>query len=597
MRSFSIQRLTEFFERPLASLLAWLTIPVLIAFIFGEQLENTYRKPYFLGFGMALFTIVAFIVSLNWRSVRSSIRSKLECPVQMTTGWGLVGVAIGLRYALLDFVPPPLPGFEEMQTGGAAIRIAHGAELPLMFRLTNVLGGLGFTLMDNSLEALRFGFKVAGCLSVLVMALLLRRIGVSWIPTLLAVFTMATLRWLVIAGGAADELFSSILLEVLLLYCVVGSYTSRENWLVWAGFAGLFGGLLAYEYDSYKIVFMLPPAFWLMQALTTSDLERRRHTLQAGGSYICVFAVVALPVIATVINDPGASPFLDGFNRNWVERTAVSPDVTSYLQRSAGFAWGYIQSLIGQIDSHSSSHYRPPGESMVPAIVGTLFALCWLYALQRPPSLFVRIVALVAIVMVLSTSLLANNANVGRLTPVLPLLILLTGVGVDALLRHCQSGDVPRLLRQVPYYAVALTALIVVGNIAAAVKTSYSEPVLREYANNQYSICRSIAAEPRGYQVVQVYAPSQCNLGDDLWLYPDITASVENITHLPSESYIAASSLVIIGDSNGLPEDRISEFVNLASRMHSTHTLRTSETLLGDVVAVSFCYECSSPLG
>ena len=247
MRSVTNRTLSNLFEQPILSLLAWLTLPLLTAFFFAEQVENTYKKPYFFGFGMAIAIVVALIVSFNWRSLRASLEARVLGGFSLPLGWSLVLLAIALRFGLLVLLPPPLPGFEEMQTGGAAIRIARGAELPLVFRFTIIFGGLGFALADNSLAALRLGFQLVGSLSILVMALLLRRLGLSWIPTLLAVFIMATMRWLVIAGGVADELFSSLIFEVLILYCVVGSNTSRENWLPGAGFAGLFAGLLAYE--------------------------------------------------------------------------------------------------------------------------------------------------------------------------------------------------------------------------------------------------------------------------------------------------------------------------------------------------------------
>ena len=583
------------FEQPLLSFLVWLTVPVLTAFLFGEQVENAYKRPYFVGFGMAIAIVVGLIVSLNWRSLRASIGARLPVGSSLAVGWSLVVIAIALRYGLLELIPPPLPGFEEIQAGGSAIRIARGAELPLMFRFTNVLGGLGFALADNSLEALRAGFRVAGALSIPVMALLLRRMNVAWIPTLLAVFTMATLRWLVIAGGAADELFTGLIFEVLILYCVVGCHTSRANWLTWAGLAGLFGGLLAYEYDSYKIVFALPLAFWLVEALTAAELAYRRRVLQAGGLYVLVFTVMALPVIASVIDNPGGSHFMDGFNRHRMERWALSADVVSYVKSSFGFVLKYGQSLIGQVDDHSNNYYRPPGEPVIPGIAGAMFVLSWLYALWRPANRLVRLSALAVLVMVLGAAFLTNNLNVGRLTPALPLLIMLSAVGADSILRRIQSRDDPNLFRKIQSFAAILIVFIVIGNIAAAVRASSSDPVLKQYANNQYTICRAIADEQRRYQFLYLYAVRECNLGDDLWINPDMTATVESLGALPGESELPPGSLVVIADTHGLAEERIVEMVALAARMNSAHTLRTSETVLGLVATVSFCYQCSPP--
>ena len=70
---------------------------------------------------------------------------------------------------------------------------------------------------------------------------------------------------------------------------------------------------------------------------------------------------------------------------------------------------------------------------------------------------------------------------------------------------------------------------------------------------------------------------------------------MEHRASLTGESDLPAGSLVMIGDSNGLPEDRIAEFVEMANRLNSAHTLRTTETALGKVATVTFCFKCSQP--
>lgn len=195
---------------------------------------------------------------------------------------------------------------------------------------------------------------------------------------------------------------------------------------------------------------------------------------------------------------------------------------------------------------------------MIPALAGALFVLSWLYALWRPACPLMRMAALTVLVMVLAASFLTNNVDVGRLTPALPLLIVLTAVGADAALRKIQSRGDPALFKKMQYCAAALILFTVAGNVAPAARASSSEPVRKQYANSQYALCRAIAAEPRQYRFVYPHAARECNLGDDLWINPDMTAEIENAPSLPG-------SLVLIGD------------------------------VLGLVATVSFCYRCPPP--
>ena len=126
MRSGAIRKPFSLFGQPLLSLLVWVTVPVLAAFLFGEQVENLYKRPYFVGFGMTIAIVVALIVSLSWRSLSSSIGARLPVGSSLPVGWSLVGLAIALRYGLLELMPPPLPGFEEVQAGRGAVFVARG---------------------------------------------------------------------------------------------------------------------------------------------------------------------------------------------------------------------------------------------------------------------------------------------------------------------------------------------------------------------------------------------------------------------------------------------------------------------------------------
>ena len=236
----------------------------------------------------------------------------------------MVGLAVVLRHALLQFLPPDVPiNGEEIQMGGDSMLIVLGADLPVSYRFTVIMGMIGFEFTDNSLDALRVVFRLAGSLSIVVLALTLRRLSIGWPATLLAVFTMSSLSLLVVGGGVAYENFSGIIFEVLLLYCVVGATTSRDNALVWAGFAGLFGGVLMHEFDSFKAIVILPPLFWFVRSVLTEEPECRRSALRSGGMYIILLTLTGAAAFADLVNNPTTSSLVDGLRRHSLERGIV----------------------------------------------------------------------------------------------------------------------------------------------------------------------------------------------------------------------------------------------------------------------------------
>lgn len=590
-------RISQLIRSPIVVALAWLLVPALAAFAIGAQAESFYRRPYFLGFGLVLAAAVTLIVNFNWSAIRSAAL-RLGHPRVWRPHWGwlAVGGAIALRYVLLQYMPPAgLTGFEEIQTGGIAIRITQGEELPLSFRFTNLMGAAGFALTDNTLDGLRSVFQLAGGLSILVMAMTLRRLSVGWTATLLAVFTMASLRVLVIGGGTADELFSGILFETLLLYCVASSVKSTDNALTWAGLAGIFGGVLMYEYESYKPLVLLPPAYWFVAAVAARGQGRGR-ALRAGSVYALLFAVTALPAISNLLQDPSSTSLADGLRRHWAEREFGG----NYAGRVLEYLWAYTEMLLGRTHAHWSNYFQVEGDPLVPFIVGALFALGILHALWRPVEQIFRAAALTAVVMIVGASLLANNVNIGRMAPVLPILVLLTAAAVDAAIRRFPHLPFRSLLlpRSAAAYVALLMAVVVGMNAADTVRLSTNVGTLREYSNNSYLVCKAVGDEDGAYGRVYLYSNAHCNLDDAFWLYPHTQAAFENRgidDILPDAGDLQPGSLVVLGHTMGdLSEGRIAEFVDLSVRADSAHTLRVSESAIGRVVTLSFCYQCAT---
>lgn len=571
-------------------LVAWTLLPLLISVILISQLGSVYRSPW--SFALIIALVAAGLLTLCWRPIRSSLASvDWSGDWRPHWAWGLVGLALVMRYVLLDFLPPPHPIFEEIQTGGIAARVLEHSELPLDFRFTNWMAAIGFSIGGYSLEAMRSLFGIAGALSMLFTALTLRRLDVGWPATILAVFTMASLRILVLGGNTAEEIFGGILFATLLLYCAVCSQTSRDNQLVWAGFAGIMAGVLMYEYAPYKWVIAVPALTWFWHALAARDGDTRRAALWAGSCYISCLSLVGAVVLADFVDHPNRSYLLEVYFRHAHDRPSPLTDLAE-LNRSVAKLWDYVQVLIGQSGTPASLAYRQPHGSVVPGLVGMIFAAGFVYVLWRPRLLLLRIAALLVLLTVVLFALVANNFNVGILVPIVLLLILFSGVAADALVRRLRSSD---RLRPLAIYFPLLVGAIVVINVVSVIRMSADPAVLREFGNNQYSVCRAIAEEPLGYQSVYLTSyGGHCGHNDEKWMYPNSDAPINILDELPSPEDLEQGSLVVVGHAHGLPDDKIRELTQLSVLMGSEHTLRRVETLLGQTAAVSFCYQCTA---
>ena len=592
--------LSRLVELPPVSMLAWMVFPVLFILMFGDELADVYKRP--LGLALAYVSIAAIVMALNWDSIWSAIRLRFRSVPSLHWGWALVGFAVALRIFLLEFLPPDVPiNIEELQLGRDSILAVLGHDLAVPYRFTILMGAAGFQIADNTLDGLRLVYKVAGCLSIVVIAAALRRLAVGWPATLLAVFTMSSLSLFVVGSAVAYENFSALFFEAMLLYCAIGASTSRTNSLVWAAFAGMFAGILLHEWISYQPPVALPLLFWLAQAVFTKNAECRRVALRSGGVYVALLTLTGAPALLELVTNPSNSVLLDPLFRHWWEREATSPDIARYLRNSGVLVWSYATAMSGQNAPLASAQFRLDGGGVIPLMPGALFALSALYALAGRAGMFASTAAAALVIMLLAAGFLANNFLVERVASALPILILLSGVCVDSVVRRLQSGEATsNPLRKNPLvYLTLLTGAIVLVNVNGTVRMSSNEAVLREYQNNQYVVCLTIAAERREFEFsyVHLYADGACNKGDDLWLYPDMTADIHNAQALPQAGDLEPGTLVVLGRVHGLDEGRLAELTSLAWQTGSSHTLRTGDNLMGDVATMSFCYECGGTDG
>ncbi len=568
----------------------WALAPLLLSVVLIHQLGSSYRSPW--SFALIIAVVAAVLLTWSWRQIWSSLaRLDRSFAWRFHWAWALVGLALALRFVLLEYLPPAHPVLEEIQTGGTAARSLEYGELTLDFRFTNWMAAIGFQIGGYSLEAMRSLFSIAGALSILFMALTLRRLRVGWPATLMAVFTMASLRIFVLGGNTAEEVFGGMIFQSILLYCAVCSLTSKDHGLVWAGFAGIMAGALMYEYTPYRWMIAVPLAAWLWRALTDAEPTERREALWAGTCYVLCLTVVGAVVIADFVKDPRHSYLLEIYFRHSGERPFPLASLTE-VKRSAVQMWDYVQVLIGQSDTPASLIYRQPHGSVVPGSVGLVFAAGFLYALWRPRLPLLWIAAMLALLTVIAFGLVASNFNTGILVSIVVLLVLLPALAVDALANRLRESD---RLRPLAYYVPVMTAIIVLVNVVSVVRTASDTAALEVFGNNQYSVCRAIREEPSPYQSVHLTTyGGHCTYNDDKWMYPHSDAPIHILDELPRPEEIQPGSLVVSGHAHGLTDDQTTDLILLAVDMESVHTLRRVENLLGKTSAVSFCYRCDA---
>jgi hypothetical protein len=596
---------------------------------------------------VCLAAALLWVVILGRRGLLSVARGGMRslCP---HPAWLLVLPALALRVVALTHLPPAeQTGFEELETGSNAYSILGTRDCAIEFRFTNLLAAAGLLLRgDSLLGSLRLPFQAAGCISLVLIVLCLRALKVGWLATLLTAYTAATLRWLVIGGGVADELFAGIPVVAALLWLVAKAGESRSNAPAWAGAAGICAGALMYEYTSYRVAILLGFAWLVWLAAFPRKAAENRERSSAWAAPLCLLvalALVAMPTILEILRDPAHSTFAEAFLRHGGERTGLLPaDSFSYIQQ-------YARTLLG-LPSAASHFFTQRSEPVIPLLVGCLFALGLGAGMVAPGHGFARALALTVIITVVSAASTANNAYVGRMSPVLPLLLVMTGVFLETVegwaqrvwqrIARRRSADSPasRPREAMPhtptpppaardadqltqaaghraaphrgqprrpasaYVIVAVYAVlawqITSINLEATRRMSRDPAVLLEWANDDYAICHHVGLVAKPGQRVYIHSPDGhwCCPSDPLkgWLYPGLRLEVHPTPgyELNRETYLRGDLVVAGARGRGLTPDEMSKLMLLARETDSADSLKTYTNVAGAVCVASICIQC-----
>ncbi len=567
-------------------------LPLVVGMTIGGWLEDFYRRPYYSGVFIVVTVALGVLVYLNRETVFPALREANEQVRTLHPNWLLVLVAIGLRYVFLMFLPPDFAAFEELNQGRFGWNIVYaGEELTFHQLFTNGISALSLSYLGSELHHLRAGYEFAGALSILLVAIGLRRLNVCWTATLIAVFTMATMRWAVIAGGFAEESFGGLFLATLLFVGLIISDTSRKNYAFWAGIVGLTSGLLLYEYVPFFVLAPVPVAYWFLRVIFANRRSERRRVLLRSFWFIAVFTFMAAPLLSQLIYDPiNTHPGDTMFRHRIVERGTerFSPE---YFQQWATDAVDYVSVAFGLDIKRPSALFRASDDSVVPLMIGVMFAVAVLDALRRPKAIYPFFLALFFVLYCIVIATPSDRFYVGRMTPLIPVLVILSGIMLDRFIVY--------LLIQRPSYGRILNAgaavfivVVVWVNFLGTSHMAEDEGSLVEYTNNKYVVCKAIGEQPYSFVKVITVSNVHCSFSDEVWLYPELQFEAVNQDMLPSVGELTPGTLVLAGHNHGLNGEIKNAMVALAGAAGSEGTLREAKTLLGRTGTVSFCYRC-----
>ncbi len=568
-------------------------VPLLVGLTIGGVFTEFYRRPYYSGIVVVIALAIGALVYLNRATLWPALKLANEQVRMLHPNWLLVIAAIGLRYLFLLFLPPDFAAFEEVNQGRFAWNIVYaGDKLTFHQIFTNGISALSLSYLGNELHHLRASYEFAGALSILLVAIGLRRLNLSWTATLVVVFTMATMRWAVIAGGFAEESFGGLFLATLLFVGLILSDTSRKNYAFWAGIVGLASGLLLYEYVPFFVLAPVPVAYWFIRAYFSNRATERRRVVLRSLWFIALFTFMAAPLLSQLIYDPIKTHPGDTMFRHRIVERGTERFSTEYFQQWATDAADYMSVAFGLDVKRPSKLFRASDDSVVPLIIGVMFAVAVLDALRRPRAVYPFFLALFFVLYCVVIAIPSDRFYVGRMTSLIPVLVILSGIMLARMVSYFLRQR-PKNERMISLFAIGFAAVVVWVNFSGTTHMARDEGTLVEYTNNKYAVCRSIGVQPYSFEKVITVSNVHCSFGDEVWLYPELEFEAVNQDSMPTLEELTPGTLVLVGDNRGLDGELINATIALANAAGSESTLRETKTMLDRTGTVSFCYRCN----
>lgn len=465
---------------------------------------------------------------------------------------------------------------------------------------------------------------------------------------LTTVLLAAVNKFLVIGSGTADELFAGIGFLFAFIYCIVRLQVNNEYRIFWTGIAGIFAGILFYEYISYRIP-MLFLSLWFVISLFKEKEGRQRKVWLVLFTFIFCWFVVALATVMQTIKMPFDSIFFEGIKRHLSERTTFF--VSDYLVQLLN----NFKAVFG-FESQISAFYTPVGTPLYNPVYGILFFLSLIYNLFIKKAKLNKGFSFSVIITIFSLSVLPNNNNTGRISPVLPVLFLLTGDMLAGLFAFVQN-----LVKRLQPKSAFIYAFVKEGNIHSGMenqkqsleefnnsgekavtlypnsriinfqslyKRSYKtilcvflllfltfvmmseisvlhsmagdESVLKEYVNNEYAVCSFIGSVYNNNPHVFYISESGRNICastlPEAWYFNGKLFSMEVLPITALDKYdFSPGDLIVLAEMN-IPVSKagLNSLMELGIKSNSANSYRTKENVGGCLIAASICYGCGN---
>jgi hypothetical protein len=501
---------------------------------------------------------------------------------------------------------------------------------------------------EEALSALRSPFHITGLIGFILMILCLRSLKVDWIPILIISFIAATMRFLVIGSGVADELFASIPILTGLIFFMIKSENTDINKPFWLAAAGIFSGMLMYEYTSYRVLVVLFGFWLLIKCIGNNKIYEnysRSSALVNLLSFVIPLYLICLPTVVQTIRYPESSVFFEAFTRHGIERSSI------FSQKFIFELTNQIFGLTGQ-PAAVSAYYTPVGEPVLLPAVGWLFGISLLFSLFLLGRGIPRLLAVTVFLTVISASFLANDLNIGRMAPTIPILLILSGIFLDWLYRKlyksvkdfgsgreitffiptrflAEQNTSSELFNQdllekkdyaLGYYRkitvnlfkishnatkvlaflffVVVVSQVTLANFDSLNRMAKDPQVINEYINDDYSVCSFIGANSIPSQRVYIYSPDgvdycTANLADG-WYYGNKQPEIQHLSgSFISTSMLIPGDMVIMASRNrALTTEEVSQFIKLGTATESMSSLQFSKNLAGRITVASICFQC-----